>query len=400
VRIGIIGCGVAGQAAAITLARDGHAVTVMERFNAANPIGAGLLLQPSGLSVLDRLGLRGKATAWGAPVERLFGRTVRGRTVMDLRYAKVADGTYGLGIHRAALHNVLHQELLNSRVELLLGFEATSLSSSNASPVVQSRGGRSEGPFDLVVLCAGAHDTLRHSLGLNVTDPVYPWGAFWATCADRSDLFQRELRQVYDGAKIMIGILPIGRAPGASFAGNHVAFFWSLPCAELDAQKLAGLDALKQRVLRVWPDTKPIVDEISSFDQFSFATYRDVRMRPWRKDRVIAIGDAAHGTSPQLGQGANLALIDAITLASALRTSNDVDTALKNYERLRRPQIRYYQWMSRALTPVFQSNSRAIGWTRDAFLGPVSHFPIVSHVMRTALSGVRKLPFGVWKLPN
>jgi 2-polyprenyl-6-methoxyphenol hydroxylase-like FAD-dependent oxidoreductase len=120
----------------------------------------------------------------------------------------------------------------------------------------------------------------------------------------------------------------------------------------------------------------------------------------WRKDRVLTIGDAAHGTSPQLGQGANLALIDAITLASALRKSAGIDSALACYERMRRSHIRYYQMMSRAMTPVFQSNSRMIGWARDALFGPIAKTPGLSHIMRTTLTGARKFPFGLWSPPG
>lgn len=69
-RIGIVGCGIAGQAAAIALARSGHDVTIVERFEQARPVGAGLLLQPSGQLALARLGLRDTAFQWGAPVER------------------------------------------------------------------------------------------------------------------------------------------------------------------------------------------------------------------------------------------------------------------------------------------------------------------------------------------
>ncbi len=107
VRIGIIGCGIAGQAAAIGLARDGHDVTVVERFAAARPVGAGLLLQPSGLQVLERLGARDEAERWGAPIQELDGGTPRGRRVLDLNYGAL----HGLGIHRAALFNLLHERL-------------------------------------------------------------------------------------------------------------------------------------------------------------------------------------------------------------------------------------------------------------------------------------------------
>jgi 2-polyprenyl-6-methoxyphenol hydroxylase-like FAD-dependent oxidoreductase len=396
-RIGIIGCGIAGQAAAIALARDGHDVTVMERFAEARPVGAGLLLQPSGLIAMERLGLREAIKGWGAPVVRSYGRTIGGRTVMDLRYAEVGSQAHGLGVHRSALFGVLHDGLLVSGATVRLGFDAGKIEDP-AAPTVLALNGERHGPFDLLVDCAGAHDTLRRSLGLRVSDKVYPWGALWTTCPDRSNAFPNELRQIYDSAKMMIGILPVGRVPGAD--GNHVALFWSLKRAEYEAQKTAGIGALKARILKAWPDAKPIVGEVASFDQFSLASYRDVAMPRWRKGRVLVMGDAAHGTSPQLGQGANLALIDTITLASALRQRKDVDEALALYEKIRRPHIRYYQMMSRAMTPVFQSDSRVTGWMRDLLFGPMAKTPGISHIMRTTLTGVRKFPLGLWKVPD
>jgi 2-polyprenyl-6-methoxyphenol hydroxylase-like FAD-dependent oxidoreductase len=126
-RIGIIGCGIAGQAAAIALARDGHDVTVVERFAEAKPLGAGLLLQPSGLLALNRLGLLDAALRWGTPVARLHGKTVRGRMVMDLRYADIGENVHGVGIHRAALFDVLHDAVIASGAQIRLGFDATAI---------------------------------------------------------------------------------------------------------------------------------------------------------------------------------------------------------------------------------------------------------------------------------
>ncbi len=398
-RIGIIGCGIAGQAAAIALCRDGHDVTVFERFAEARPVGAGLLLQPSGLLVLESLGLRDAALEWGAPVSRLYGRTARGRKVMDLRYARVGDGKNGLGLHRAALFDILHRALLDSGATLKLGFDVSDIRDVTA-PRVIARDGREDGPFDLLVDCAGAHDGLRRSLGVTLEDPVYPWGCLWTICADRADAFQGELRQVCDGTQIMIGILPVGRVPDAAFDGNHVALFWSLPHASYGAVRNLGIDKLKARILHYWPEAAPIVEELLDINQFSLATYRDVRMRSCHSGRVLVMGDAAHGTSPQLGQGGNLALIDAITLASALRRTKDVNAAPAGYAKMRRSHQRFYQLFSRALTPVFQSNSRVLGWLRDVFLGPLGKTPGIAGVMRTTLSGVRKFPFGLWKMPD
>jgi 2-polyprenyl-6-methoxyphenol hydroxylase-like FAD-dependent oxidoreductase len=393
VRIGIIGCGVAGQAAAIELSRDGHAVTIFERFAEARPIGAGLLLQPSGLEVLDRLGAREDAERWGARIQALDGRTVRGRRVLDLDYGR----QHGLGIHRGALFSLLHERVKQSGVALELDFDVASIEQTGA-PVLVSKQNRRAGPFDLVLDCAGAHDTVRQGLHGRLTAPLYPWGCLWCAVPDREGVWTERLRQRYGGAHTMMGVLPIGRAPGAD--ERHVAWFWSLPLSEYDAQKAAELDALKQRARNAWPEIARLLDEVTSFDQLALATYRDVIMRPWVDGRVLVMGDAAHGTSPQLGQGANLALIDAITIAHCLRKSPDVPEALANYEHMRRPHIAYYQLTSRALTPAFQSHSRVMAFLRDTFLVAARYIPLGGYITRTTLSGVRELPWGTWRLPD
>lgn len=395
-RIGIIGCGVAGQASAIALARAGHEITIFERFETARPLGAGLLLQPSGLSALARLGLRGQAESWGAPVSELDGRIPSGKRVLDLAYG---NGERGLGIHRGALFQILHDAVLASGATVHLNFDVVRIEDF-ATPSVVSRTGQREGPFDLLIDCAGAHDELRNALGRRVHAPVYPWGAFWTTCPDRTGRFEGKLRQMYERAHTMMGVLPVGRVPGGTNEFPLVAFFWSLRLDDRAAQSAAGLDVLKARATNAWPAAEPIIREIARFEDLSFATYRDVGLSDWRCGRVLVIGDAAHGTSPQLGQGANLALIDSVMLAHHLSRERDVDAALRDFHRARRAHIRFYRWASCALTPAFQSDSKIVPWLRDTFLPYANMLPGGRYMTRTTLSGVRKFPLGKWKLPG
>jgi len=392
-RIGIIGCGVAGQSSAIALARAGHSVAVFERFATARPLGAGLLLQPSGLAALERLDLRAAAESFGAPVAELDGRIPSGRRVLDLRYRK---GEHGLGIHRGALFQVLHDAMAATNAELHLDFEAERIESPER-PVIVAGDGRREGPFDLVLDCAGAHDRLRDAMGLKVRAPLYPWGALWTACPDRGGRFAGVLHQMYARAHTMMGILPIGRGPGSD--AQLVAFFWSLKLDDVETQRSAGLDALKARARAVWPQAEPVLREIASFADLALASYRDVCVQPIRRGRVLVIGDAAHGTSPQLGQGANLALIDALMLAHALK-DGDTERALTAFERARKPHVDFYRIASRALTPMFQSEGRALPLLRDLFLPWANRLPGGRHMTRTTLSGVRKLPFGLWRPPS
>jgi 2-polyprenyl-6-methoxyphenol hydroxylase-like FAD-dependent oxidoreductase len=387
------------MASAIALARSGHDVEVFERFSEPKPVGAGLLLQPSGLAVLDRLSLAAAANDWGAPVKHLYGRTTNGRTVMNLSYADVGTGACGLGIHRGALFDVLHSAMRASGAGVHFGSEVSGIEDLDYPRLVCCNGEKTA-PFDLVLDCAGTHNSLCAKLGLRSRDAPYDWCALWAICPDRSGGFQQKLRQVYHRASLMIGILPVGRAPNSPFEGNHVALFWSLKRSDAESQRLDGLGRLKGRILAAWPEAEPIVDEIRDFEQLSLATYSDVRMACFHRGRVLAMGDAAHATSPQLGQGANLALIDAISLSYVLGASESVDTALPLYNSMRRSHVRFYQIASRALTPLFQSDGRISPLLRDLFFDPLGRLPLSRHVMRTTLFGVRRFPWGTWTMPG
>ena len=161
----------------------------------------------------------------------------------------------------------------------------------------------------------------------------------------------------------MIGLLPTGLAPGGE--RRVVSLFWSLHGERVDAWRAAGLAAWRDQVLRLDPRAEALLDQLDDLDPVLFTRYRDVAMWPWHADRLVFLGDAAHATSPQLGQGANLALIDAAVLADAVAAGPTIDRALAAYSAQRRRHLGYYQFATRALTPLFQGDSRVLGWLRD-----------------------------------
>ena len=108
-RIAVIGYGTAGQALAILLSRDDHHVDIFERAPHPGPVGAGFLLQPSGLQVLWQMGLLDAVRAHAAPVHRLYGDTPCERAVMDMRYDGLDARLHGLGMQRGALFSLLDQ---------------------------------------------------------------------------------------------------------------------------------------------------------------------------------------------------------------------------------------------------------------------------------------------------
>jgi len=386
--IAIIGSGPAGLAAASYLTRDGHDVTLFERFAAPRPIGAGLLLQPTGLACLGMLGLDGAAIETGAKIIQLEGKTASGKTIIDLSYHDLAPHLFGVGIHRGALFNILYGETQRLGVKLVTEAEIIDTALAADKRTITAKDGRQFGPFDLVVDASGMRSALRAKYARIRLDKPYPYGAVWGVCADPGQAFGGNfLRQRFDGAKVMIGLLAIGRRPQDN--EKSLTFFWSLPANSYAQWREAGIDAWKARVHGYWPEIQPFVDQFKTVDDLTFAQYNDVIVKPWHGDRIVFIGDAAHSTSPQLGQGANLGLVDAMTLAMSLRGDEGVNAALDVYTRARRSHTYFYQLASRALTPFFQSDSGCAAWLRDATFGPMGKLPFTkTHMLRT-FAGVK-----------
>ena len=386
-RVGIVGCGIAGQAAATFLAEAGHDVTIFERFAKPRPLGAGLLLQPSGLAVVQALGLLKDALANGAPVTGLQGRTAGGRIVLDLAYADLHPAAHGLGIHRSSLFDLLFGRLQKSAAKLVTGIEIEEIGDSRLS----DKQGRRHGPFDLIVITDGAHSALRQRLMPSAHAPLYPWGCLWTTVADRTGVSAMcQLQQRVRGTRLMMGLLPVGERDGRP----ELTLYWSLPVEALQPGVPFDLAAWREEALLLWPAAADAIEQAAESDSFARATYRHVALPRWTAgDNVLFIGDAAHGTSPQLGQGANLGLMDAFVLADVLAGSADLESALAHFSRARTATVRFYRQASHLLTPFFQSHEwplgAPLGLARDLFMGWSCRMPVLRPLMTRTLAGLQ-----------
>jgi 2-polyprenyl-6-methoxyphenol hydroxylase-like FAD-dependent oxidoreductase len=388
----VVGCGVGGMAAALALARKGWDVTLLEEFAEARPLGSGLILQPAGMKALDALGLGDAVREAGARLEKLEGRDTQGRLVLRLEYKHWRKGAWGLGIHRAALFEVLHGALAGSGVTLLTGARITGIEDT-AKPVLRAADGRAFGPFALAVIADGAASDLRRVLRPKASAPVYPWGAVWANARDPERRFWGQVTQVYHRAQVMIGVLPMGRGPAGQ--DDLVSLFWSVRVADMDAFYAGDFDDWRRLVCSYWPGMAPLTDQLTGFSDLSRATYRHVSPGRWNEGACILIGDAAHAASPQLGQGGNFALIDAVELAERVTPEvPDIPQALSDYQSDRRRHTDLYQLASWAVTPLFQSGGSAFSGFRDWIYAPLSLMPGLRNVTALALSGSARL--GPW----
>ena len=379
-KVAVVGCGVGGMASAIGLARRGHSVTLFEAFETPRPMGSGLLLQPSGLAALRHLGLEDQARAAGARVDRLDGRDRTGRRILDLDYSRWRRGAHGVGINRHDLFTVLFEAAGQAGVPIVTDAPIAAIEDFDR-PRLRCEDGRLFDGFDLAVIADGSGSRLRSQVRPESHAPVYPWGAVWTNCAVPEGAFAGALHQLYHGVEIMIGALPIGK--------DQVSFFWSLPVAEQDAFFTQDFAAWKARVADLWPRAAPLLAQLTTADGFSRAVYRDVAVGRWGRGACVLIGDAAHGSSPQLGQGANLALLDAVELADHLGPS--AARSVRRYQAARRRQTSLYQFVSRFLTPLFQSSDRRWLIVRDWVFTPLTHAPVLRWFVAGGLTGTARL---------
>lgn len=389
--VGIIGCGFAGAAAAAFLARTGHSVTVYEEFDEPSAVGAGIVLQPTGMSVLAELGVLERVLERGARIEALHCTTPRGKTIVRLDYARLAPGLFGLGMHRGALFQILHEAALNAGAHVRRATSVGRVVERPGKAEVHSRTGTPIAEHDLVVIANGARSDLRKDSGLVRRERPYPWGALWFVARDPDRFYQERLRQIAHSTREFLGLLPTGLGPTGGNSNEHqVSLFWSIRMDRVEAFRQAGLAPWKERILAYEPDAAFVLDQIHDVEQVLAAGYHDVVMSPWHTQRRVFIGDAAHAMSPQLGQGTNLALLDASALSRTLSDETPLPIALERYSRTRRAHIGFYQFASRWLTPFFQSDLRALGPLRNLGMSLAWKLPILSAEMLRTMSGIKR----------
>ena len=230
--VAVVGAGVAGAAAAVRLAERGVVVDLYEAVAEPRPIGAGLLLQPTGQRVLAAMGLLDEALALGVRVDRLFGDTPSGRAVLDMSYRRFHPDAYGLGIQRGALMGLLWKRLRELGVRWHCGVAVDGFEQDGEGVTLRFTN-REPARHLALILANGSFSRLRDGMRVGHRARPFPWGAVWTVLPAPPGFPQIELRQRFRSASQMLGLMPVGRA-GHDDAERGINLFWSLPVAELE----------------------------------------------------------------------------------------------------------------------------------------------------------------------
>ncbi len=339
-KILIAGGGIGGLTAAIALRQRGFAVEVFEQADELREIGAGLSLWPNATRVLARLGLLEEACARSAAIERLQLKTWRGELLSEMTNVARYD-TPSICIHRADLHSLLKAQLPPDGVRL--GERIESFAERDGRVMARTaRGLEAEG--DALIGADGLRSATRAQL-LGPALPVYRGYFTWRAIA----------RFAWPAHLPLAGCETWGR--GLRFgmwAMSRERVYW-YAAVNAPAEREGSPAAWKDEAAALFKDWHAPIPEIIAATEPEAILKHDILDRPpaprWGEGRVTLLGDAAHPTTPNLGQGACLAIEDAWTLAKHLADEADIPTALRRYEAARARR-----------TSFIVREARMIGW--------------------------------------
>jgi 2-polyprenyl-6-methoxyphenol hydroxylase-like FAD-dependent oxidoreductase len=378
----VVGAGIGGLTASLLLSRVAARVTLVERAERPSEVGAALALQPNGMAVLERLGLLPAVEAVSARIDRMDIRSVTGRKLLTAGMPDLGAGLdHAIAVHRTDLHRLLLEAVAGvASVDTRFGCTAVSADPSGAVTITSTA---ENGP-DLGLMSLRA-DVIVGADGVN--SAVRSTGGFESRVSSGSS-YVRTIVRGRASPWFEEFWTPLGSFGHAPLDGDLV-YFWAAAhvAAAADAVARRDLGAFRQEWRRVLPGSADLLEQVSSFDDLLVNTVRRVDCRRWFSGRLVLLGDAAHAMPPNLGTGANSALVDGVVLAEELARAPSVMDALVGYDKRRRPLTRRVQKTAAMLERVCGMERVTAVRVRNALLAASARFPRLSEeVIRRALA--------------
>lgn len=383
-KIAIIGGGPAGLSLACLLGKQ-HTITIFERERNPLPVGAGIMLQPTGAHVLNEIGIGEAILSLGKKIKRFYSENHEGKIIFDLDFSY--DGLYGTGIDRSSLFYSLFNEVHKRGVEVIVDSEINEINEKDST--IKDQHGNQFGKFDLIVVADGRGSLVRSQFSnLIKVSKKQRYAALWTKLPLADKSLNQGINHVYYKTELMLGLMPIGYSHKGSDE-ELINFFCGVNDEFLEKWSPAYFKPWKERLKKIAPKYEPFLDQIVDFDQLIVANYYNVLLKkPYHKN-IVFIGDAAHSLSPHLSSGTNLALLDAHSLARRVNEKATIQDAFKRFQKDRDAQISYYHSISRLITPLFQSHTD-LSFIRDHILSRLIKIPYFRNEILQTILGMKK----------
>jgi FAD-dependent urate hydroxylase len=334
-RILIVGGGIAGLTAAVALRRRGFAPELVEQAASWRVLGTGIVIQPNAMRLLKELDVASHLEQTGAAVRRFQFLNKPGEVLSEIDLVELWSGVgSGVAIERGELQKALLRKVECGRCRL--GVTVTSLSQREGAVSIGFSDGESA-DYDLAIGADGIGSTMR-ALAIGATAPRYCGQVAWRALAPIR-------RKDADEIQFWLG-------DGSFFTTYPVGTERTYGCAYV-AETTPGQAPVEGRLARFrdcfsafGEPVRALLDNLTRDDQIHCSAVESLELPEWRRGRVLLIGDAAHASSPMMGQGGCMAVEDAAILAELLETSPTFDVALDAYSLRRRPRVDWVQTQS------------------------------------------------------
>lgn len=352
-KIAIIGGGIGGLTTALALKQKGQEVTIYESAPEIKPVGAGIIMANNAMQVFDKLGVRKNIESAGCIISnvKLTDSQLNTITAADLTKFESKYKVHNVGIHRADLQNILADEIGFQNIQL----SKRLLKIEQGNDVKLSFDDNTCVTVDVVIGADGIKSTVRNQLfGAGTLRDTKQKCWRGVSEFDWTSKYNHEAFEVWGKGK-RFGFVKI----------SEKKVYWYAVANEKMTNNNSNIGNLFNDF---HPDIMKIISETPK-DKIIFSDIKDLApINQWHKGKVCLIGDAAHATTPNMGQGACQAVEDAYVLGKLFGQGKSVEEVFTQYEKLRMKKANFVVNTSWKIGKVAHYQNSAAVWLRNTLV--------------------------------